>query len=129
MTKPVDRKKSQNYLTKAENLLEVARYALSQKKYDATVINAVHSAINALDALTTREKGLRTSREHSEALLLIKGILASKEYDDIEKQFSSLLNLKNSAEYQPDFMSNEEAKNSIKWAERILAKVKAKTQS
>lgn len=128
MTKPVDRRKSQNYLTKSENILEVSRYALSHKKYDATVINAVHSAINALDALTAREKGLRAS-EHSEALLLIKGILTSKEYNDIEKQFSSLLNLKNAAEYQPDFMSPEEAKNSIKWAERILAKVRAKMQS
>ncbi|HEY8110332.1 MAG TPA: HEPN domain-containing protein [Candidatus Nitrosotenuis sp.] len=129
MTKPVDRKKSQNYLTKAENLLEVARYALSQKKYDAVVINAVHSAINALDALTTQEKGLRASGEHDEVLLLIKGILVPKEYDEIKKQFSSLRNLKNTAEYQPDFMSPEEAKNSIKWSERILDKVKIKLES
>ncbi len=129
MTKSVDRKKSQNYLTKAENLLDVSRYALSQKKYDAVVINAVHSAINALDALTTREKGLRASGEHDEVLLLLKGILVPKEYDEIKKQFSSLRDLKNTAEYQPDFMSPEEAKNSMKWAERILAKVKLKLES
>ena len=128
MTKPVDRKKSQNYLTKAENLLEVARYALSQKKYDATVTNAVHSGINALDALTTHEKGLRASGEHNEILSLIKGILTPEEYGDIKKQFSSLIDLKNAAEYQPDFTSPEEAKNSIKWAERILAKTKNKLQ-
>lgn len=129
MTKPVDRKKSQNYLTKSENLLEVARYALSQKKYDAAVINSVHSAINALDALTTREKGLRASGEHDDVLLLLKGILVPKEYDEIKKQFSSLRDLKNSAEYQPDFMSPNEAQNSIKWAERILDKVKFRLES
>ena len=129
MTKPVERKKSQNYLTKAENLLEVARYALSEKKYDATVINAVHCAINTLDAFTTHEKGLRASGEHDEILSLIKGILTPKEYDDIKKQFSSLLDLKNAAEYQPDFMSSEEAKNSIRWAERIFVKVRAKLES
>lgn len=105
MTKPVDRKKSQNYLTKAENLLDIARYALSQKKYDATVTNAVHSGINALDAFTTHEKGLRASGEHGEVLSLIKGILTVSEYDDIKKQFSSLLDLKNAAQYQPDFTS------------------------
>ena len=129
MTKPVDRKKSQNYLTKAENLLEVAGYAMSQKKYDAAVINAVHSAINTLDAFTTQEKGLRASGEHDDVLTLIKDILTPNEYNDIKKQFSSLLDLKNAAEYQPDFMSSEEAKNSIKWAEGILAKVKAKLES
>lgn len=129
MTKPVDRKKSQNYLTKAENLLDVSRYALSQKKYDAAVINAVHSAINALDALTTHEKSLRASGEHGEVLLLIKGIIPANEYDDIKKQFSSLRDLKNTAEYQPDFVNPEEAKNSIKWADRILAKVRIKLES
>lgn len=128
MTKSVDRKKSQNYLTKAENLLDIARYALSQKKYDATITNAVHSGINALDALTTHEKGLRASCEHGEVLSLIKGILSVPEFDDIKKQFSSLLDLKNTAQYQPDFTSPEEAKNSIKWAERILARVKNKLQ-
>ncbi|MHB8545714.1 MAG: HEPN domain-containing protein [Nitrosotalea sp.] len=128
MTKSVDRKKSQNYLTKAENLLEVARYTLSQKKYDATVTNAVHSGINALDALTTHEKGLRASGEHGEILSLVKGILAPEEHGDIKKQFSSLLDLKNTAQYQPDLTSPEEAKNPIKWTERILAKVKNKLQ-
>lgn len=128
MTKPIDHKKSQNYLTKAENLLEVAKYAFSQKKYDAAVINAVHSSINTLDAFTTHEKGLRATGEHKEILLLIKSVLTPKEYDDIKKQFTSLLELKNAAEYQPDFMSSEEAKNSLKWAERILTKVKTKLQ-
>lgn len=110
MTKSIDRKKSQNYLVKAENLLEVARYAFSQKKYDATVINAVHSAINTLDAFTTQEKGLRATDEHKEILSLIKSVLTPNEYDDVKKQFSSLLELKNAAEYQPDFMSSKEPK-------------------
>jgi uncharacterized protein (UPF0332 family) len=126
MTKLIDRKKSQNYLTKAENLFDVAKYALAHKKYDAAVINAVHSAINALDAFTVLEKGLRASGEHDDVLIIVKGLLAPNEYADIKKQFSSLLDLKNAAEYQPDFMNAKEAENSLKWAERILDKVKAK---
>lgn len=89
MTKSVDKSKSRDYIEKAENLLEVARYALDNKKYDAAVINAVHSAINALDSLTVLEKGLRASGEHDDVMALIKGLLSSDEYAYIKKQFSS----------------------------------------
>jgi uncharacterized protein (UPF0332 family) len=129
MTKSVDKRKWRNYLIKAENSLDITKYALAQKKYDGAVSNAVHSAINALDALTVNQKGTRASGEHDEILLLIKGIFTPKDYGDIEKQFSSLVDLKNTAEYQPDFIKPEEGRNSIKWAERILTKVKAKLQS
>lgn len=127
MTKSVDKSKSQNYMEKAENLLEIARYALDNKKYDAAVINAVHSAINALDSFTVLERGLRASGEHDDVLALIKGLLSSDEYAYIKKQFSSLLNLKNTVEYQPDFMSPKEAEDSVKWAERILGKIRSKS--
>jgi uncharacterized protein (UPF0332 family) len=92
-------------------------------------MTAIHSAINALDALTSSEKGFRASGEHDEVLTLLKGILTPNEYADIEKQFSSLIDLKNTAEYQPEFTSHEEARNSIKRAQRILDKVKAKMKA
>ncbi|HEX9846344.1 MAG TPA: hypothetical protein VGA92_07785 [Candidatus Nitrosotenuis sp.] len=58
MTKPVDPKKSRNYIIKAENSLRIAKIAIEHNAYDNAVMTAIHSAINALDALTSSEKGL-----------------------------------------------------------------------
>jgi hypothetical protein len=53
MTRSVDQSKAANYLTKAENSLRIAKIALKERAYDTAVMDAVHSSINALDALTT----------------------------------------------------------------------------
>ena len=126
MTKSIDPKKASGYITKAEGFLEMANLALQYSKYDSAVMNAVHSAISALDALTTSFKGKRASNEHTEVLSLIQGIFPSSEYEEIKKQFTSLISKKNASEYQPDLMDPKEAQDSVKWAERILAKVKTK---
>lgn len=128
MTKNIDPRKASGYLTKAINSLEMAKLAIQKKAYDNAVMSAVHSAINALDALTTSYKGKRASGQHTDVLSLIQGILTPREYVDIEKQFGSLLSLKNTSEYQPDLMSLKDAQDSIRWAERILSKVKTKLQ-
>lgn len=124
MTRDVDFQKYVNYITKAENSMQLAKIALQRQAYDSTVMNCIHSAINALDALTTFHLNKHTSGSHTDVLLLVKGILTDSEFKEIEKQFSSLLSLKNASEYQPDLMSSSQAENSIKWAERILDKVK-----
>lgn len=124
MTRDVDFQKYANYLTKAENSLELAKIALDKQAYDSAVMNCIHSAINALDALTTFHLNKRASGSHTDVLLLVKEILTGPEFKDIERQFGSLLSLKNASEYQPEFMSKNQAENSIKWAERILDKVK-----
>lgn len=87
-------------------------------------MNCIHSAINALDALTAFHLNKRASGPHTDVLSLVKGILTGPEFKDIERQFGSLLSLKNASECQPDFMSKSQAENSIKWAERILDKAK-----
>ncbi len=124
MTRDVDFQKYANYITKAENSMQLAKIALERQAYDSTVMNCVHSAINALDALTTFYLNKRASGSHTGVLLLVKGILSGPEFKDIERQFGSLLSLKNASEYQPDLMSRSQAENTIKWAERILYKVK-----
>lgn len=126
MTRDIDPKKASGYLTKATNSLEIAKIAIQKEAYDNAVMSAVHSSINALDALATSHKAKRASGQHMDVLILIKGILSSQEYKDVEKQFKLLLGLKNTSEYQPDLMSHKDAESSIKLAERILAKVKAK---
>jgi len=64
MTRSVDQSKAKNYLIKAENALRIARIALKEKAYDTAVMNAIHSSINALDALTTLYSGKRSSGQH-----------------------------------------------------------------
>ena len=128
MTRSVDQKKATGYITKAENSLHISKIAIKEAAYDATVMNAVHSAINSLDALTTYFVGKRASGAHTEVLSLIKGILAQREYEETLKQYNTLLGMKNESEYQPDLMSLKEAESAIKLAERIFEKVKAKLQ-
>jgi HEPN domain-containing protein len=126
MTRDVDPKKASGYITKAKNSLEVARIALERGAYDSAVMNAIHSSINALDALTTNFLGKRASGSHTDALSLTKGIFSSQEQNDVEKQYKLLIGLKNASEYQPDLMSHKDAEGAIKSAERIFAKVNAK---
>ena len=122
----MDAKKAINYLAKAENSLHMAKIAIEQQAYDNAVMSSIHSAINALDAITTYHLKKRSSGSHTDVLSLTKEIFSTQEQNDVEKQFKLLLGLKNASEYQPDMMSQKEAESSLKLAERILAKVKAK---
>lgn len=124
MTRAVDQSKAAIFLTKAENSLRIARIALKEKAYDTAVMDAVHSSINALDALTTFYKGKRPSGQHTDVLGLIRGILTREEFEYVRKQFDGLMSRKNESEYQPTLMGDKDADDAILRAERILKKVK-----
>jgi uncharacterized protein (UPF0332 family) len=126
MTRSVDQSKVKNYLIKAENALRIAKISLKEKAYDTAVMNAVHSSINTLDALTTLYSGKRSSGQHTDVLGLIKGVLTNDEFEYVKKQFSGLLSRKNESEYQPTLMNDKDAEDAIKRAERILDKIKPK---
>ena len=76
MTRPVDQSKAKNYLRKAEDSIYLAKIAFKEGKDDAAAMNAVHSAINALDALTTFYLGKRASGDHTAVLPLTRETLA-----------------------------------------------------
>lgn len=120
----VDTGRSGDYITKAENSLRMAEIAVKEEAYDNAVMSSVHSAINALDALTTSCLGKRASGSHTDVLGLVKGILDQKDHSDLAKQFVSLLSLKNASEYEPELMKKGEAEAAVLRAKRILAKVK-----
>jgi len=126
MPRSVDPSKAANYVIKAEELLKTANDSLANKRYNSAVTNAIHSSINALDALAVKFKGNRGSDDHTEVLELVKGILSPPQHEDIKKQFTFLISKKNASEYQPDLMTEKDANEAIKWAERILSKVNAK---
>ncbi|MGI0023936.1 MAG: HEPN domain-containing protein [Nitrososphaera sp.] len=126
MTRSVDSGRGRDYLAKAENSLRMARIAVREQAYDNAVMSAVHSAINALDALAVSYLGRRASGLHTDVLALVKGSFSTAEYQEMRRQFTSLLSMKNASEYQPDPMDKVDAENSVKWAERIVGKVKEK---
>lgn len=125
MTRAVDQSKAKNYLTKAENSLHIAKIAVQEKAYDTAVMDAVHSSINALDALTTLHRGKRSSGHHTEVLDMIREILTKDEFTYVKKQFDGLMSMKNESEYQPTLMNDKDANDAIVRAERILSKVKS----
>lgn len=129
MTKDIDPKKAPIYIKKSEEFLEMAKLAVQKAKYNSAVTSAIHSAISALDALTTSYKGKRASDDHTEVLSLVHGIFTPQEYQEIKRQFTSLIDKKNASEYQPDLMEPKDAQDSVKWAERILNKVKTNLKS
>ena len=104
MTRAIDAAKGRDYLAKAENSLRMAKIAIREKAYDNAVMSAVHSAINALDAVAVSYLGKRASGSHTDVLVLVKGIFSPAEHEDMRKQFTSLLSMKNASEYQPDLM-------------------------
>ncbi len=70
MARPVDPKKAPNYILKADEFLATANDSLKNKRYNSAITNAIHSSINALDALTTKFKSKRGSDDHTEAISL-----------------------------------------------------------
>lgn len=122
MVKPVDKKLYRNYLQKAEEMLEMARYAVTSSKNNAAVVASIHCAINAMDALSVFYFGKRQSGMHETALDLLRGALSEGEFKEVSKQFGGLIELKNQAEYQPDLMDQRQAADAVRRAERILSK-------
>lgn len=124
----IDPQKASSYMAKSEEFLGMAKLAAQNASYNSAVTSAIHSAISALDALTTSYKGKRGSDNHAEALSIVQGIFAPQEYQEIKKQFTSIINKKNAVEYQPDLMKPKDAQDSVMWAERIVDKVKKKLE-
>ncbi len=79
---------------KAEDSLWMARIAIREGAYDTSIVNSIHSAINALDALGVTILGKRASGAHADSLLTVKPIFTSTEYSNLSKQFRSLMSKK-----------------------------------
>ena len=117
-----------NYFKKAQEYLNEAQEAFQKGRWNAAVMNSVHSGISAADALTTLMKGLRHAGEkHEDAIDLLKTLeLDSEEIKNKTRQLQKLLQIKNTAEYEEKLMSQQDAENSVRDAERFFEWVKQK---
>lgn len=128
MVKPVDKKLYRNYLQKAEEMLDVAQYALTESKNSAAVMASIHCSISAMDALAVFYFGKRHGGIHEQALDSVRGALSASEFKEVAKQFGGLIELKNQAEYQPDLMGERQAADAVSRASRILSRIKQKLE-
>ncbi len=127
-TKQVDKKKYKNYLQKADELYSAMENSYDQGNWNACVVNAIHCAINSVDAITVFYLGIRHSGErHTDAVQLLKEVkLDQNEVNSKGQQLSSLLNIKSAAEYTDQLMNQKDAENAKKACDRIYSWAKEK---
>jgi len=127
-TRTVDKYKYQNYLTKAEEFYETMNESLQARRFNATVVAAIHCAISSSDALTVFYKGIRHSGERHEDVINVLNTLGLPEMQAKNKQLLVLLQVKNSAEYADRLMTESNANESVKNAQRFYSWVKGLLQ-
>lgn len=100
-TRGVDKDRYLSYLQKAEEYYHAMLDSLSQKRWNAAALEAIHSAISANDALLVRHYGLRSvSGAHEDAVELLVSHLETPEGKKAAQHLSWLLGKKNLVEYE-----------------------------
>ena len=125
-TRRVERRRSENYLKKAEEYDKTMEACFTNGQWNACILNAIHCGISSIDALTVYLLELRHAGDrHLEAIELLKRTqLDPDELDSKSMQFSFLLSIKNVAEYEDRLMDEKDAQNAMKAANRIFSWVK-----
>jgi HEPN domain-containing protein len=124
-TRNVDKHKYNNYMIKADEFFDSMNDSFAKRHFNATVLNAIHCAISAADALTVFYKGVRHAGDRHEDVVSLLNTLGLPEIQNKNKQLLSLLRIKNSAEYEEKLMTEANALDSIKNAERFFSWVRS----
>lgn len=126
-TRRVDKGRYRSYFQKAEEYYHAMLDSLSQERWNAAALEAIHSAISANDALLVHRAGLRSvSGAHEDAVALLVSHLRTPETDQAAQHLSWLLARKNLVEYEARLFTAREAQEAVKHAERFLEWVRAK---
>ena len=119
-TRSVDKHKYRNYLVKADEFFDMMNDSFAKRKFNPTVLNAIHCAINSADALTVFYKGVRHAGERHEDVIALLNSLELPDIQSKNRQLLDLLRIKNSAEYEEKLMTEANALDSIKNTERFF---------
>jgi HEPN domain-containing protein len=121
-TVSVSRAESALYVAKAEQFVEEAHTALDASRDDAAMLNAIHAAISALDAVTVALAGLRSADpDHQRAVDLLEEVASgSEEIKTRVRQTRQLLAKKNMVEYESRRATAKEARDALERASRIV---------
>jgi hypothetical protein len=90
------------YLAKAQQFLEEAQQAVKGRRHDAAMLNSIHAAISATDAVTVALSGRRSADpDHQRAADLLEEVGGRSESITARvKQLRALLGKKNQVEYE-----------------------------
>jgi hypothetical protein len=118
----VPRGQARSYLEKARQFVDAARDAADRSLHDAAMLDAIHAAISATDAVTVALAGRRSADpDHGRAADLLDEVGAgSSEVSARVRQFRSLLGKKNIVEYESRRATAREAADAVKRAERLV---------
>jgi HEPN domain-containing protein len=120
---PVPRDQARACLEKAGQFVIAAREAADRSLYDAAMLNAIHAAISATDAVTVTLAGLRSvDPDHGRAADLLDEVgRGSSEVSAHVRQLRQLLARKNIVEYESRRAVAREAADAVKRADRLVA--------
>lgn len=116
------RSEARLYLAKAKQFSAEATTAMRGSRNDAAMLNAVHAAISATDAVCVALAGRRSADpDHQRAADLLQEIGGkSRDVIDSVKQVRMLLAKKNVVEYESRQASTKEASEAVKRADRFV---------
>ena len=121
------------YLAKAQQFLEEAQQAVKSKRHDAAMLNSIHAAISATDAVTVALSGRRSADpDHQRAADLLEEVGGrSESITPRVKQLRALLGKKNQVEYESRRGKANEAVDVVaralrfvEWAAEIVQRAK-----
>lgn len=121
-TVTVSRAEAALYLGKAEQFLDEAKSARERSRHDATMLNAIHATISAVDAVTAALSGRRSADpDHQRAVDLLEEVAGpSEEINARVRQVRMLLAKKNVVEYEARRANAKEAEEAVERAGRII---------
>ena len=117
----VERRQAPAFMAKADEFAEAARSSLQAGRKDAAVLEAIHAAISATDAVTCALAGTRsTDPDHARAADLLEETGPRGDVANHAKQLRQLLSNKNAVEYESRRTTSREAADAVKRAERFV---------
>jgi len=118
----VARRESKLFLAKAGQFLESGGNAAMSGLHDAAMLNAVHAAISAADAVTAALVGIRSADpDHQRVADLLEQVAGeSTEIRNHVRQLRDLLARKNAVAYESRMTRVREATDGLRRAERLV---------
>jgi len=121
-TRSVEKNLNVNYLRRSRELLKSAKRCMSDAIYAAASLNAVFSAVSAIDALCVyylQKRHAGTNHEESLGLFMsIEGI-KRQEIEKVRPKLIRILKAKNMATYEERVMGQKDAQKLAADAEEI----------
>lgn len=121
-TVPAARAEARKYRGKAEQFMDEAHVALDAGRTDAAMLNAIHAAISAVDAVSVALGARRSADpDHQRAVDLLEEIAGRSEaVRRRARQLRLLLAKKNAVEYESRRATAKEAAEAVDRAGRLV---------